>query len=140
MSSWAMVVYNARLELQSSFPEFRHVFHHAIRSKETGWQLLDCVQGSLSFADYFIDFVFWWWRVGSVTVPYGLRTSLKEELAIHDHSAPLVEHISLAIHLGNPLRERHRERGTERFPSPSTVQFQLQQSMVKNRCSSEVVD
>lgn len=134
-ASWAWAVSKARPEIQSSFSdfitEFRCVFHHPVKGKEAGRQLLDCVQGSQSVAEYSITF-----RILAIQSGFndcalrsifrrGLSSNLKDKLAVHDDSTNLEDLISLAIRLDHRINERRREhrldhtQATPKTPSVS---------------------
>lgn len=69
-------------------------FHHPVHEKEAVnyWTVLRVVSRSLTTLSVF---VYWWWIVVWVTVPYapffgrGLSSYLKDELAIHDNTMTL---------------------------------------------------
>ncbi|XP_029688387.1 uncharacterized protein [Takifugu rubripes] len=95
------------------------------RSSEAFSQILSLRQGPSSVADYSIRFCILAARSGwndaalQGVFTQGLSDDLKDELAAREQPETLEALIGLATRLDNRLRERRRQRMSERTPSPA---------------------
>uniref|UniRef100_A0A674MXQ5 Gypsy retrotransposon integrase-like protein 1 n=1 Tax=Takifugu rubripes TaxID=31033 RepID=A0A674MXQ5_TAKRU len=128
-AQWATAVLENQTPASSSFPvftaEFRRVFELPIQSSEASSQILSLRQGSSSVADYSIRFRILAARSGwndaalQGVFTQGLSDDLKDELAAREQPETLEALIGLATRLDNRLRERRRQRMSERTVRPS---------------------
>uniref|UniRef100_A0A674PMU1 Gypsy retrotransposon integrase-like protein 1 n=1 Tax=Takifugu rubripes TaxID=31033 RepID=A0A674PMU1_TAKRU len=128
-AQWATAVLENQTPASSSFPfftaELRRVFDHPIQSSEASSQILSLRQGPSSVADYSIRFRILAARSGwndaalQGVFTQGLSDDLKDELAVREQPETLEALIGLATRLDNRLRERRRQRMSERTVRPS---------------------
>lgn len=119
-SQWASALWERESPICNSFLDFvsemRRVFDHPVQGKEAAKRLLSLRQGSLSVAEYAVEFRILaaesgWDEVALQGVfTHGLGDYIKDELAARDETDNLESLISLSIRLDNRLRERRREK------------------------------
>lgn len=96
--------------------EMKKIFDHPVSGRDATKRLLFQHQGSLSVAEYSIEFRTMpaesGWNEVSLQGVFlnGLCDAVKDELSVRDESESLDELIALAIRLDNRLHERHRDR------------------------------
>lgn len=122
--AWASAVWQnkpaMRLDYDYFEAELKRVFDHPVQGKEAARRMLALRQGSMSAAEYSVDFrtlaaEAGWDDTALMSVfTNGLNEQLKDELAIKDEFVDLDSLISAAIKLDNRIRERRRDRTRQR--------------------------
>ena len=130
-AQWAMALSNSNSPACHSLERFRQemsrVFDHPVRGREASQRLLSLRQGSMSVAEYAVDFRIlaaesgWNDPALQGMFFYGLSDRIKDELATRFDTTSLEDLISLSVRLDNRLRERRRDRFLA--PPHSTLTF-----------------
>ncbi|KAK7886523.1 hypothetical protein WMY93_026144 [Mugilogobius chulae] len=139
-AQWATALYESNSLTCQSYSvftnEMRRVFDHPIKGKEASKRLLALSQGSLSVAQYAVEFRIlaaesgWDYVALQGAFLKGLAENIKDELAVRDETNSLEALITLATTLDNRLRERRREKANRQPISRGHVSVQSSTSPI----------
>ncbi|KAK7878028.1 hypothetical protein WMY93_031309 [Mugilogobius chulae] len=139
-AQWATALYESNSLTCQSYSvftnEMRRVFDHPIKGKEASKRLLALSQGSLSVAQYAVEFRIlaaesgWDYVALQGAFLRGLAENIKDELAVRDETNSLEALITLATTLDNRLRERRREKANRQPISRGHVSVQSSTSPI----------
>lgn len=124
--AWASAVWQNDPSIRYNYDRFetelRRVFDHPVQGKEAGKRMMTLRQGSMSAAEYSVEFrtlaaEAGWDDIALMSVfASGLNEQLKDELAVKDDFEDLDSLITAAIKLDNRIRERRRDRTRQSSP------------------------
>uniref|UniRef100_A0A8D0AQG0 Reverse transcriptase n=1 Tax=Sander lucioperca TaxID=283035 RepID=A0A8D0AQG0_SANLU len=142
---WGVAFWNSPVTTNATYQQFvseiTTVFDHPVTSSDTSNRLLSLRPGTLSAADYSVEFrtlaaeLGWDDRALQSIFFKGLNENVKDSLVGRAESSTLPDLISLAIRIDNRLRERRRERAASSNPfaySPAKDGVLVSQSVISD--------